>query len=321
MMTPATLRRRGGILALGAIVAAGLAAPWIAPHDPDLMEDVAGARYLGPLTSAWALQSDPQRIWIVTSLKRTPAGWSFQRAGRNVEIAAAAMLRTPERRLYLLGTDALGRDLASRLLFGARRTLWITSICVALSLILGVGIGAASGLAGGWWDTIMMRGVDILMSIPRLVILMVCAALLRPSDLTLILVLAATTWTGLARIVRAEILALGRGEMVLAARAAGASPLRLLAAHMVPSLAPILAVTASLRFADTVLLESALAFLGIATPASAVSLGAVISSARDGLGEASWVVAAPGLLITVLVITVRSTVASLFRLPDPPSVS
>ena len=313
--------RRSGPVALAAILLAALAAPWLAARPPDLQEDVAGARYLRPLTRAHAIRIEPHRSRIVLSLKKIPEGWEFVRAGRRERIGEGLLFAPPSPRFYLLGTDSLGRDLVSRLLHGARHSIGITALSVALALLLGIGVGAAAAIAGGWWDAVLMRGVDVLMSIPRLLLFLFCATLFRPSTALLVVVLGATTWTGLARVVRARIMSLRHSPLALAALASGCAPARLILRHLVPQIGPLIAVYASLRFADTILLESALDFLGLGAPPPAVSLGGIIASGRDALAEAWWIVAWPGILIGAIVLALRSALAGLFRIPDPPSLA
>jgi peptide/nickel transport system permease protein len=313
--------RRGGPWSAVGVVLLALAGPWIAPYPPERQEDVAGARLLPPLTRAHALSAGPHRTLIVTRLRRTPDGWQFDRAGRRQALAASDRAEEPAPRFYLLGTDTLGRDLLSRLLYGARHTVGLAALCVALALVVGIGTGASAGLAGGIWDEVVMRGVDVLMSIPRLLVVLVCASLFGPSIPLLVLVLGGTTWTGLARLARAETLAFRESGLAHAARAAGASAPRLVLRHLVPQIAPLLVVFAALRFADTIVLESALSFLGLGVPPPAVSLGDVLASGREALHEAWWVSAAPGLLIAAIVLSVRSTARGLFRLQDPPSLA
>ena len=297
------------------------AAPLLAPADPDAQEDPAGARYLPPLTRAHALRLEGHRVLVVTRLRATGNGWEFQRAEQQESLPAAALEGPPERRFYLLGTDALGRDLTSRILFGARQSLGIAALSVALALVLGIGVGSAAGYLGGWWDAALMRGVDALMSIPRLLIYLMCAALFPPSTLLLVLVLGGTTWTGLARLVRAGVMSTIKSDLGLQARALGSRPLRLVLLHLLPQMAPVLVTTATLRFADTLLLESALSLLGLGSPPPAVSLGGIMGSGRDVLAEAWWVVAWPGLAIAVTVAALRAAAADLFRLTDPPSLA
>ena len=313
-------RGRAGAWTAAALALLALAGPWVAPYPPDRQEDVAGARLLPPLTRADALQDRPGHLLIVTDLRRTAGGWEFDRAGRRQTLPAAEPASRPSPRFYLLGTDTLGRDIASRLLYGVRHSVVVAALCVALALVLGAGVGAAAGLAGGLWDTILMRGVEVVMSIPRLLLIVVCAAIFRPSLTTLVLVLGGTTWTGLARMVRAETLAFRGSSPALAARAVGSSAPRLVVRHLVPQIAPLLVVFAALRFADTMVLESALSFLGLGAPPPAISLGDILASGREALYEAWWVAAVPGALIAAIVLSVRSASRRLFSLEDPPSL-
>ncbi len=317
MIGHSAARRR--LTALVGILLFVMVAPWLAPRSPELQEDPAGARYLPPLTRAFALRIDPFHLRIVTHLRQTPEGWEVERAGRIDSVSAAALLGPPETRFYLLGTDGLGRDLLSRVLSGARHSLGIAALSVVLAMLFGTAAGAAAGLLGGLGDALIMRGVDVVMSIPRVLVYLVCAALFPPSSLLLVLVLGATTWTGLARIVRAEMMSIRGSDLALGARAVGSRPLRVVLLHLLPQMGPVLATTASLRFADTLLLESALSLLGLGPPA--VSLGAIMGSGRDVMADAWWVVVWPGVVISATVGTLRAAAAGLFRLADPPSLS
>jgi len=320
MIVPRRIRGIGPAWLL-VVVLLGALAPCLAPLPPDLQEDVAGARYLPPFARAHLLRVSGQRSVIVTALRSTSDGWEFVRAGQPGSLPAARVSEPPVARVYLLGTDSLGRDLASRLLYGLRHSLGIAALSVALALALGVAVGAAAGLAGGGWDGWLMRGVDVLRSIPRLLLYFVCASLFQPSTLLVVLVLGATTWTGVARIARAEMLALRESGLAAAARAAGLPPVRTMFRHLLPQMGSILAVTAALRFADTLLLESALALLGLGSPPPAISLGGIMGSGRDALADAWWIAAWPGLLITTLLLALRSTTARFFRVSDPSSVA
>src|SRR5207245_3085839 len=210
-------------------------------------------------------------------------GWELDRRGARGVLAVSDLAGGPGRRFAPRGTDTLGRDLVSRLLHGARHTVGLAALCVALALVVGIGAGASAGLAGGIWDSVLMRGVDVLMVIPRLLVVLVCTALFSPSLPLLVLVLGGTTWTGLARLVRAETLAFRESGLAQAARPAGAAAPRLVLRHLVPQIAPLLVVFAALRFADTIVLESALSFLGLGVPPPAVSLGDVLASGREAL--------------------------------------
>ena len=318
-MNPGGLRRAGPWAGLTVCLLA-LAGPWIAPYPPEEQEDVAGARLLPPWTRAQAIVTGPRTL-VVTGLGRTPSGWEFDRAGRRQALAASEVTAGPQPRFYPLGTDGLGRDVFSRLLHGVRHSVGLAALCVALALLVGVGAGALAGLAGGWCDVVVSRAVEVLMSMPRLLLIMVCAAMFRPSIPVLVLVLGGTTWTGLAKVVRAETLSFRDSGPAQAARAAGSSAPRLVLRHLVPQILPVLAVFAALRFADTIVLESALSFLGLGAPPPAVSLGDILASGRETLQEAWWVAAAPGAVITGILLAVRSASRGLAGLDDPPSMT
>lgn len=311
------MRPGAGVLFLAGILLAALAAPWLSPGPPGLQEDVAGGRLLPPLTRAHVLRPDPHRAWIVTDLRRTENGWEFRRAGREGTITPEDLFSPPSRRVYPLGTDALGRDLAGRVLHGARHSLFVASASVLLALLIGLGVGGAAGLAGGWWDAVLMRGVDLFLSLPRVLIFLVCATLFPPSTLLLVLVLGATAWTEVARVVRASAMALRESDLVRAVRAVGSRPARILFRHLIPELAPAITVNLSLRFADMVLLESSLSFLGLGSPPPAVSLGGIVASGREVLTEAWWVVAWPGFVIGILVMALHATGTALHEVTRP----
>ena len=313
--------RRLGPAWLALVLVAGAAAPLLAPRPPDLQEDVAGARLLPPLSRAHLLALSDQRRLVVTALRPVAGGFEFRRAGTSQQVSADLLRGAPEPRFYLLGTDALGRDLTARVLYGLRHSTAIALLSVVIAFVVGVTVGSAAGTLGGASDAVLMSGVDALRSIPRILLYLVCASLFPPSTLLLVLVLGATTWTGLARIVRARILALGGSDLAAAARASGAGSLRLLVRHLLPQMAPLLAVDAALRFADTLLLESALSLLGLGAPAPAVSLGGIMASGREALAGGFWIVAWPGLLIASLLLATRSTAAAVLRVSDPPSIA
>ena len=316
------MRIAGGPAAwvLAAILLPAAAAPLLAPRPADFQEDVAGGRDLPPLSRAHALHTPDGRTRIVTGLRPDGAGFVFERAGGTGRVDAADLAVPPQPRLYLLGTDRLGRDVGSRILFGLRHSAGVAALAVALSLFVAFALGGAAVFGGPLLDLAIMRGIDVVMAVPRLLLYLLCASLLPLSTPLLVAVLAATTWTGLARIVRAELLTLRGGGIEAAARAAGARPLRTLFLHLLPAILPALAVAASLRFADTILLESAVSVLGLGAPPPAVSLGDIMSSGRAAAGD-WWLVAFPGLLLAALVLALRSAATSLDRLLDPPSIA
>ncbi len=322
MTRPFSSSGRGPAALLAAtIVVLGALGPSLAPLPPDLQEDVAGARLLPPWSRASAVTLDSGRVLVVTGLSRAGAGWEGWRAGRRVPLDDREVVSPPSGRLYVLGTDDLGRDLASRVFYGLRHSLFVATFSVVIALALGLAVGAASGLAGGWRDGLLMRGVDVLLAVPRLLVFLLLAALFRPSTGLLMLVLGGTTWPPIARLVRAEVLALRGSDLTRAARAAGCSPVRTAVFHLLPQVGPVVAVSAALRFADTILLESALSFLGLGAPPPAVSLGGIIASGRDHVGDAWWIVTWPAAVLAILVVVVRAAVSRMFRGAEPLSVA
>lgn len=202
---------------------------------------------------------------------------------------------------HLLGTDQLGRDVLSRLLVGARVSLAISLSSVILSVTFGTALGAVAAFFGGWLDGLVMRLTDLVLAVPRLVLLIVVIALLRPTAVTIVLLLAAIQWPSAARLVRAEILSLREREFAEAARALGFSRRRVLLGHLLPNaLAPVL-VVATLGVGHTVILEAGLAFLGLGVP---LSWGGLLLAGQGALVTGGWWLALfPGLAISAVAIS------------------
>ncbi len=208
----------------------------------------------------------------------------------------------PPSRLHLLGTDQLSRDVLSRLLYGARISLTIGFVAVAISVTVGTLLGAVAGYVGGWVDTLLMRFVDMVISFPRLVLLITLVALFRPSILIIIAVLGLTLWPTTARIVRGEVLGLREREFVQAARALGYSRRRIVARHVLPNaLGPVI-VTATLGIGDTIVLAAGLSFLGLGVQPPTPSWGTMVATGRVDLLGAWWISTSAGLAIVLTVL-------------------
>jgi peptide/nickel transport system permease protein len=203
---------------------------------------------------------------------------------------------------FPLGADPNGRDVLSRLLYGARVSLVIGILANGLATVLGVLVGLVAGYLGGWVETILMRITDVVMSFP---ILLFCIALISvtgPSARNVVVVIALIYWTALARIIRSLVLSLKEREFIVAARTLGLSHWRIMRKHLIPHLVPTIIVYATLGVASSILIEASLSFLGIGVPVPNPSWGQMIEQGKEYFQIAPWLLFAPGicLILTVL---------------------
>ncbi|MEO8563917.1 MAG: ABC transporter permease [bacterium] len=217
-----------------------------------------------------------------------------------------------------MGTDPFSRDVLSRLLYGTRISLAIGLGAVALSMSFGITVGATAGMAGGWIDAVLMRLVDAALSVPRILVLILVVSLWDSVGLvSLTLLLACTGWFAVSRLVRAETLAIREREFVLAARALGGSPFRLVVRHVLPNvLAPAL-VAATLGIANVILLEAGLSYLGIGVRPPAASWGTIIQDGAENVSDLWWLTLFPGLAILVTVFSCNAVGDALRDAFDP----
>jgi len=203
----------------------------------------------------------------------------------------------PPSRVHWLGCDALGRDVLSRILWGARLSLGVSVSVVTLSLALGSVIGGSAALAGGWVDNLVMRAVDIVLAFPGFLLAIALAAILGPGMIDLVVALTAMGWTGYARLVRGQILSLREREYVEAARSLGAAPGRLLFRHLMPALAGPVAVQATFGIGGIIVAEAALSFLGLGVLPPTPSWGNMLEAGRAFLLVSPHLTTAPGVAI------------------------
>jgi peptide/nickel transport system permease protein len=228
-----------------------------------------------------------------------------------VILAAAAPLVAPNRSDALdldhrraapssshwFGTDELGRDLCTRVLFGGRVSLAVGLLSALVAAAVGIGVGAASGYAGGLVDGALMRMTDAMLAIPRLPFLMIASAVLQPSVPALIVLVGLAGWMETARLVRAEFLGLKERDFVAAARAAGATGRRVVWRHLLPGVAATIAVSLTLAIARGMLLESALSFFGVGVQPPTPSWGNMLYQAQTTMTSEPWLALFPGLFI------------------------
>lgn len=223
----------------------------------------------------------------------------------------------PPSREHWMGTDALGRDVFSRLLYGARVSLWVGFVSVGLAVLIGVTLGLLAGYYGGLVDETIMRLVDIMLCFPSFFLILAVIAFLEPNLVNIMLIIGLTSWMGVTRLVRAETLTLRERDFIAAARLAGTKPRVILIRHILPNaLAPVL-VSASLGIAGAILTESALSFLGLGMQPPLPSWGNMLLEGKSALGIAWWLSAFPGFAILFTVLGYNLLGESLRDIFDP----
>ncbi|MGE5315486.1 MAG: ABC transporter permease [Acidobacteriota bacterium] len=297
---------------LALFVMTALCAPIVAPLPPLAQGDLLHTRFLPPLSSG---------VCTVVSAHTAISDNASLPERMSAEAAAALLhrstvfsgtsdpLKSPEGHsfpiIFLFGTDAVGRDIFSRVVYGSRYSIGIGIMVVLISVVAGSGIGMAAGYTGGIADTLVMRTIDVLMSVPTLFLVLALMAILGQSVAAMIAVLAATEWMGIARIVRGEVMHLREREFISASRLLGTSTPGILWMHVLPNIRPALMNTAILQLGNIFLAEASLSFLGLGVLAPNPSWGNMIADSMDhgnaGLGGGIF----PGLALSALIVAVH----------------
>lgn len=261
-----------GLIIVVAVVAMAIAAPWLAPFDPD------NQMFEGLTLDGAPIPPDGQ---------------------------------------FLLGTDTLGRDLFSRLLFGARTSLIIGLVANGVAVTIGLFVGVMAGYLRGWAGSLLMRFTDLMMAFPALLLAIVLAAILKPSLWIVVMVIALVNWVQVARIVYTETRALVERDFIMAERALGAGHTRIVILHILPHLVPTAIVWGTLGIATTVLLEATLSFLGVGVQPPQPSWGNIIFESQSYFQAAPWLVFFPGAVILLTALAFNLVGDALRDILDP----
>jgi peptide/nickel transport system permease protein len=235
-------------------------------------------------------------LFVVAILAPVLAPWDPNRPDTKKILA-------PPSRSHPLGTDQLGRDVLSRMLYGARVSLAVGFVSVGIAVAIGILLGAVAGYEGGVVDTVVMRLVDLMLVFPRFFLLLAVLAFLRPSIWTIMAVIGLTGWMGVARLVRAEFLSLREREFVVWSQSIGASARRIIWRHILPNaMAPVL-VAMTLGIPAAILTESGLSFLGLGVQPPYATWGNILNEGKDAITIAWWLSVYPGMAILVTVLS------------------
>lgn len=220
---------------------------------------------------------------------------------------------------HLLGSDDLGRDVLSRLIWGARISMLVAIACVVSDAIIGTAVGIVAGYMGGRVDSVLMRLADVLLALPYLLIALVVVSVVGASLLNVILIIVVLRWAALSRIVRGEVMMLKQREFVSLAKVAGIGPARIMWRHILPNVMNSVVVVSTLGVGAVILFESVLSFLGVGVPPPAPSWGGMVADGRNYLISAWWVSLFPGLVITAVCLAANLCGDWLREVLDPKS--
>ncbi|MGD2279112.1 MAG: ABC transporter permease [Candidatus Omnitrophota bacterium] len=233
-----------------------------------------------------------------------------------MDLSPEARLKPPSGE-HFFGTDSLGRDVFSRMVYGARISLSVGFIAVFISLVIGVFLGGLSGYYGKWVDSVIMRLVEIMYCFPTFFLIMMVITFLGPNIVNVMVVIGVTSWAGLCRLVRAEFLTLRERDFVHSARVQGVSDMRIIFRHVLPNAMAPVYVSATLSVGAAILVESALSFLGLGVQIPTPSWGNILATGKNYIDYAWWLTLFPGLAILVTVLSFNLIGENLRERLDP----
>lgn len=242
---------------------------------------------------------------LIAAMILIPALPSYDPYGQNLSAGYTEPFQTIEGKLYLLGADALGRDLVGRLALATRVSLAISVAAVAISMTIGVTLGLIAGFFRGPAETAIMGIADLQLSIPRVLILIAVTAIVGPNLVNLTLLLGLTSWVSYGRVARAMTLSLREREFVLAATTQGASPIWNIRKHLLPNVMPQMVIVGSFELGQIIILEASLSYLGLGIQPPLPSLGLMISEGQTALEINPWLSVLPGMVIFIVVAGVQ----------------
>jgi len=298
------------IILLGAVVVCGIFANFLAPHDP--VDGDLRSRTLPPVwgtarTAEKLVVEVPQSGQLLYQISLEDA----QEQDPNVQLGDTILMesgsgtRAGGSFKYVLGTDQLGRDILSRIIFGARISLIVAAVTLGVGGGIGIIVGLLSGYYGGWVDELLMRLVDIILALPLILVALVLVVAFGQSFEIIIAVLALWIWPRFARMVRGEVLQLKNLDYVSLARVAGASTPRILFIHLFPGTINTVIVVATLQVGIVILVEATLSFLGAGVPPPDPAWGSMVADGRNHLVDAWWVATMPGVAILLTVMSLN----------------
>jgi len=298
------------IFLLAVVVVTGVFANFIAPHDPtdaSVRERLLPPFWGDPRTAEKLVVEVPQPGQLSSQVSLEKAREQDQNAnlGDTILMASGPGTKAGGSTNYLLGTDQLGRDILSRIIFGARISLVVAAVTLGVGGGLGVLLGLVSGWYGGWVDEVVMRLVDLILAIPLILVALVLVVTIGQSFEMIVGVLAIWIWPRFARMVRGEALQLKTLDYVSLARVAGASTPRILINHLLPGTANTIIVVGTLQVGIVILVEATLSFVGAGIPPPEPAWGAMVADGRDQISDAWWVAAMPGMAILLTVMSLN----------------